>query len=98
MRSWRPISGSPIRRGQRWASRSCRRVRAWKSSASSALTDAAEQRPVPSLRGVGAALAERLAKLGVRQVQDLLFMLPTRYEDRTRIVPLGALNPGEHAV
>jgi ATP-dependent DNA helicase RecG len=62
------------------------------------LSEAAEQRPVTSLRGVGAALAERLAKLGITRVQDLLFLLPTRYEDRTRIVPLGALKPGEHAV
>jgi ATP-dependent DNA helicase RecG len=62
------------------------------------LSDAAEQRPVTTLKGVGAALAERLAKLGITQVQDLLFLLPTRYEDRTRIVPLGALLPGEHAV
>ena len=62
------------------------------------MSEAAEQRPVTSLRGVGAALAERLAKLGITRVQDLLFLLPTRYEDRTRIVPLGALKPGEHAV
>ena len=62
------------------------------------MTEATEQRPVTALRGVGAALAERLEKLGIRQVQDLLFMLPTRYEDRTRIVPLGGLTPGEHAV
>lgn len=54
----------------------------------------AEQRPVSALRGVGAALAERLSRLGVRQVQDLLFVLPLRYEDRTRIVPIGQLQPG----
>ena len=57
-----------------------------------------EQHPVTALRGVGAALAERLGKLGITQVQDLLFLLPTRYEDRTRITPLGSLTPGEHAV
>ena len=51
----------------------------------------AEQRPVTALPGVGAALAERLARLGVTQVQDLLFVLPLRYEDRTRIAPLGTL-------
>jgi ATP-dependent DNA helicase RecG len=62
------------------------------------LSEAAEQRPVTALKGVGAALAERLAKLGITRVQDLLFLLPTRYEDRTRIVPLGALTLGEHAV
>ena len=44
-----------------------------------------EQRPVASLRGVGPALAEKLAKLGVTQVQDLLFVLPSRYEDRTQV-------------
>ncbi len=62
------------------------------------MTEAAEQRPVTTLRGVGAALAERLGKLGITQVQDLLFRLPTRYEDRTRVVPLGSLQPGSHAV
>ncbi|HEX7418206.1 MAG TPA: ATP-dependent DNA helicase RecG [Steroidobacteraceae bacterium] len=53
-----------------------------------------EQRPVTELAGVGPALAERLAKLGVEQVQDLLFVLPLRYEDRTRIVPIGSLVAG----
>ncbi len=62
------------------------------------MIETAEQRPVTTLRGVGAALAERLARLGIRQVQDLLFWLPTRYEDRTRVLPLGSLTPGEHAV
>ena len=62
------------------------------------MTEATERRPVTALRGVGAALAQRLARLGIRQVQDLLFLLPTRYEDRTRIAPLGALAPGGHAV
>ncbi len=56
-----------------------------------------EQRPITSLRGVGAALAERLRRLGVEQIQDLLFVLPLRYEDRTRVVPLGSLAPGERA-
>ena len=46
------------------------------------------------MRGVGSALAEKLRRLGVTQVQDLLFVLPLRYEDRTRIVPIGTLQPG----
>ena len=50
------------------------------------------------MRGVGPALAERLQRLGVTQVQDLLFLLPLRYEDRTRVVPIGALVPGMRAV
>ena len=59
---------------------------------------AAEQRPVTALRGVGPALGERLRHLGVAQVQDLLFVLPRTYEDRTRTVPIGALAPGMRAV
>ena len=38
------------------------------------------------MRGVGPMLAERLARLGVHSASDLLFVLPLRYEDRTRIV------------
>ncbi|HYK25512.1 MAG TPA: hypothetical protein VEV18_04590, partial [Steroidobacteraceae bacterium] len=58
---------------------------------------APEQRPVTSLRGVGAFLAERLLRLGVERVQDLLFVLPLRYEDRTRVLPIGGLMPGLRA-
>src|ERR1700753_2756919 len=53
-----------------------------------------EQRPVTAMRGVGSALAERLLKLGVTQVQDLLFVLPLRYEDRTYVASIGELVPG----
>jgi ATP-dependent DNA helicase RecG len=57
-----------------------------------------EQQSITVLRGVGAALAKRLAVLGVEQVQDLLFVLPTRYEDRTRIQPIGSVLAGTRAV
>ncbi len=50
--------------------------------------------PVTRLRGVGPQVAERLARLGIRRVEDLLFHLPRHYEDRTRITPIGALKPG----
>ena len=56
-----------------------------------------ERRAVTSLKGVGPALAKRLAKLGIASVADLLFWLPTRYEDRTHIVPIGSLRPGMRA-
>ena len=46
------------------------------------------------MRGVGDALAERLQRLGVTQVQDLLFVLPLRYEDRTQVVRICELQPG----
>jgi ATP-dependent DNA helicase RecG len=57
-----------------------------------------EQRPVTSLRGVGTALAAKLGKLGIQTVQDLLFLLPLRYEDRTCVMPIGTLRAGERAV
>jgi ATP-dependent DNA helicase RecG len=54
-------------------------------------------RPVTVLRGVGDTLAERLRALGVESTQDLLFLLPLRYEDRTHVVPLGELRAGQRA-
>lgn len=51
-----------------------------------------------SLRGVGPAAEERLLRLGISRPLDLLFLLPQRYEDRTRLTPLGALRPGQRAV
>ncbi len=56
-----------------------------------------ERRAVTSLKGVGPALAKRLSRLGIETVADLLFWLPTRYEDRTHIVPIGSLRPGMRA-
>jgi len=50
------------------------------------------------LRGVGPALAEKLGRLGVHKPADLLFVLPFRYEDRTRITPISGLLPGQRAV
>ncbi|WP_417531516.1 ATP-dependent DNA helicase RecG [Marinobacter lipolyticus] len=54
--------------------------------------------PVTTLKGVGSALADRLAKLGIQSLQDLLFHLPHRYEDRTRIIPMGNLRIGDVGV
>lgn len=57
-----------------------------------------DQCPVTSLKGVGSRLAEKLAKLDLHNLQDLLFHLPRRYLDRTRITPIGSLRPGDTAV
>jgi ATP-dependent DNA helicase RecG len=57
-----------------------------------------DQIAVTAIRGVGPRLAEKLEKLGICTVQDLLFHLPLRYQDRTRITPIGALQPGVDAV
>lgn len=58
----------------------------------------AELRSVTALRGVGDTLAARLQKLGITTIQDLLFLLPLRYEDRTRVLPMGTLRVGDRAV
>lgn len=54
--------------------------------------------PVTVLRGVGPRVAQRLAQLGIHRLQDLLFHLPARYQDRTRVFPMGSLRAGEQAV
>ena len=50
--------------------------------------------PLTDLKGVGPALAKKLEKLGLYRVDDLLFLLPARYEDRTQLVRIGALVAG----
>ena len=55
-------------------------------------------RKVIELKGVGAALASKLGKLGIHNFQDLLFHLPLRYQDRTRITSIGAMRPGDEVV
>ncbi|PJX12866.1 ATP-dependent DNA helicase RecG [Halomonas sp. 141] len=54
--------------------------------------------PVTALKGVGDALAIKLARLGIERVSDLLFHLPLRYQDRTRLTPIGHLRAGQEAV
>ncbi|WP_404472225.1 ATP-dependent DNA helicase RecG [Vreelandella venusta] len=54
--------------------------------------------PVTALKGVGEALAIKLARLGIERVSDLLFHLPLRYQDRTRLTPIGQLRAGYEAV
>lgn len=54
--------------------------------------------PCITLKGVGPQVAARLEKLGVLSVQDLLFHLPLRYQDRTHVRPIASLNPGESAL
>ncbi|MCI7718426.1 ATP-dependent DNA helicase RecG [[Pasteurella] aerogenes] len=53
--------------------------------------------PLTTLSGVGAAIAEKLGRLGIFNLQDLLFHFPMRYEDRTRITPIADLRPEHYA-
>ena len=50
--------------------------------------------PLTKLKGVGPALVTKLEKLGVSRAEDLLFLLPLRYEDRTQLVRIGSLVAG----
>jgi ATP-dependent DNA helicase RecG len=50
---------------------------------------------VATLAGVGPRIGEKLARLGVETLADVLCLVPQRYEDRTQIRPLGGLVPGE---
>jgi len=50
--------------------------------------------PLSALDGVGIKMSERLEKIGLFSVADLLFHLPLHYQDRTRIYPIGELKDG----
>ncbi|NVJ61605.1 MAG: ATP-dependent DNA helicase RecG [Gammaproteobacteria bacterium] len=52
---------------------------------------------IAELKGVGPAVREKLSKLGIETYQDLLFHLPFRYEDRTRIMPTASISAGQSA-
>ena len=50
--------------------------------------------PVESLKGVGPSLQNKLLKIGIKTVEDVVFHLPYRYEDRTRLSPIGSVVTG----
>jgi len=52
------------------------------------------QIPLSTFKGVGPSLAEKLEKIGLLSVQDILFHLPMRYEDKTRVMTVRELLPG----
>ena len=53
--------------------------------------------PIQSLKGVGEALSNRLEKIGIRTIGDLLEHFPLRYEDRARLLKINELNHGGFA-
>ena len=50
--------------------------------------------PLQFLKGVGPERAKLLARKGLETVDDALFFVPIRHEDRTRFTPLSALRLG----
>lgn len=54
--------------------------------------------PCDQLNGVGPVLLTKLARLHIHTLQDLLFYLPVRYQDRTQITSLDRLQHGHWVV
>ena len=55
------------------------------------------RRPLTALRGIGPRRAGLLAQKDLRTLADLLLFLPNRYEDRSRMTPIGSAKDGETA-
>ena len=53
--------------------------------------------PITYLKGVGPQRAKLFEKRGIFTVEDLLYTLPFRYEDRSNVKPISKLSPGETA-
>lgn len=53
--------------------------------------------PLQYLKGVGPRKAADLRRAGLVTVEDLLYRLPFRYEDRSRMQPIASLRPGQKA-
>src|SRR5688572_29363960 len=51
--------------------------------------------PLQFLKGIGPKRAQLLAKKGLETVEDALYFVPLRHEDRTRLTPLASLQPGQ---
>lgn len=52
--------------------------------------------PLEEVKGVGPKMAERLARKGLNTVEDILYFLPLRYEDRASLKKIRELTPGAH--
>ena len=51
--------------------------------------------PISQISHVGAVYARRLNRLGIREVKDLLFHFPSRYQDFSKVSPIGKVGIGE---
>ena len=43
---------------------------------------------IDALRGVGPSLSEKLSRQNIRKIEELLFFLPIRYEDKTKLITI----------
>jgi ATP-dependent DNA helicase RecG len=53
------------------------------------------EQPVQYIKGIGPRRAQQLGRLGVRTLEELLYFLPWRYEDRSRLSAISELSPGQ---
>jgi len=60
--------------------------------------DALRQIPIERLKGVGPTQSQKLSRLGIHSIQDLLLHLPHRFEDRTRLTAIANLKVDQGAV
>ncbi|HEX6082726.1 MAG TPA: ATP-dependent DNA helicase RecG [Methylomirabilota bacterium] len=51
--------------------------------------------PLQFVKGIGPQRAKLLGNLGLRTVEDALYYLPTRHEDRSQLTPLRSLKPND---
>ncbi|WP_423910027.1 ATP-dependent DNA helicase RecG [Candidatus Spongiihabitans sp.] len=63
-----------------------------------ALITSSTKHSLQNLSGVGPQLAAKLEKIGILIPEDLLFHLPLRYQDRTKLTPIADLRAGVEAV
>ena len=53
------------------------------------------QKNISEIKGVGPKVKEELNKIGINYIQDALFLLPKKYENRTKLTSIKDLVPGE---
>lgn len=53
-----------------------------------------QDRPIGSVKGVGKAVTEKLARLNISTLGDLIGHYPRRYEDFSQIIPIRSMRPG----
>lgn len=54
-----------------------------------------QARPIGSLKGVGHAVADKLARLGITTAGELIHHFPRRYDDFSQIIPIRLMRPGK---
>lgn len=56
------------------------------------------QAPLTTIKGIGAATAQKLQSIGLQTIGDLLYFFPRTYEDFSQITQLSAIKPGKVTV